>query len=373
MKNIVIVNTLPVPSGNASVNRFLSYAKGLVKLGNTVTVLSSSYHEDKVSVIDGVKCVNLGTKARFSLFNSLLSISKRLYLGSYDSIILVSNSLLLIYPISIIAKLRGISLIQEKSEYPFLLMKDGFFNKLKASIYVNTTYKLFDGLIVMTKPLMKYFKNKVTSKCKLIEIPMTVDVSRFNISKVKQEYGDYIAYCGNMSGNKDGIYNLISAFSYIEKGGYRIKLLLIGGTDRYEELKAIKQYVSDLNLKNVIFYGKASREEIPQLLVNAKILALARPSSLQSTGGFPTKLGEYLSTENPVVVTAVGDIPLYLNNRNSFIVEPDDNKAFAEKIIEVLNNYNDAKMRALAGKKLVNNIFNSEVQAKRLHEYLNLI
>ena len=42
------------------------------------------------------------------------------------------------------------------------------------------------------------------------------------------------------------------------------------------------------------------------------MLVLARPDNIQAKGGFPTKLGEYLATGNPVVVTKVGEIPNYL-------------------------------------------------------------
>lgn len=371
MKKIAIINTLPIPSGNASVNRFLSYSKGLVELGHQVTILSSAQNDIAEIELDGVKCYNLGTKYKFSLLIALLRILKNILSSEYDFIILVSNSLLLIYPIALISKITGIKLLQEKSEFPFVLMKNGMISKIKAAIYVNTTYRLFDGLIVMTKPLMKYFQYKVSSKCKMIEIPMTVDFSRFQIKKEKTNFGEYIAYCGNMSGNKDGIYNLIDSFYYIEKARYSIKLLMIGGTNKEEEFDAIKKYVKELDLKNVIFYGKASREEIPSLLVNAKILALARPSGLQSSGGFPTKLGEYLSTGNPIVVTSVGDIPLYLNTVNSYILRADDNEAFAGQIKSILDNYEEAMKKSVLGKKLAKTIFNSVVQAKRLSDYLN--
>ena len=49
---IAIINTLPVPSGNASVNRFLGYGKELVRLGLEVDVLSSANFES--NIVDGV-------------------------------------------------------------------------------------------------------------------------------------------------------------------------------------------------------------------------------------------------------------------------------------------------------------------------------
>jgi glycosyltransferase involved in cell wall biosynthesis len=78
-------------------------------------------------------------------------------------------------------------------------------------------------------------------------------------------------------------------------------------------------------------------------------------------------LGEYLSTGKPTIVTKVGDIPIYLkDNVNAFLVEPDDNKAFAEKIKFVLDNYENALFVSKEGKKLTQTIFNYLYQSKRL-------
>lgn len=370
--NIAIVNTLPIPSGQASVNRLLSYSKGMVEDGDSIEVLSSAFSEDVIGEVNGVKYHNLGTKGGLlGLLKALHRILTTIRKGNYDAVVLVSNSLLLIYPLALVCKTKGIKLIQEKSEFPFVLMKKSTVRKLWASFYTSTTYKLFDGLIVMTKPLMNYFSTKVKKNCKMIEVPMTVDLERFAIEKSAcSEYGDYIAYCGNMAGNKDGVMNLIEAFDIASKQIKDVKLLLIGGSSTPEDLVKIKDYAKDKGDGRIIFYGKATREEIPQLLVNAKALALARPSSLQSTGGFPTKLGEYLATSNPVVVTAVGDIPRFLNEKNSFIVEPDNDKAFAGRLVKIFADYTSAQEIGKQGRTVAEKNFNYKVQAPRIHDFI---
>lgn len=364
-----IVNTLPAPSGNASVNRFLGYGKELVKQGVEVDALSSASFED--SILDGVHIHSCG-KGK-GMLGALLGIMSKVLNGKYDVVILISNSLLLIYPLWMVCKIYGIKLLQEKSEFPFVLMKKGTLKELFAKFYVNTTYKLFDGLIVMTKPLMKYFQGKVRKNCQLFEMPMTVDTERFTINKQHSKYGDYIAYCGNMAGNKDGVLNLIEAFNFASPEILGVKLLLIGGSSNQEDWERIVAAVKDTGNDNIILYGKASRDEMPALLKNAKALALARPSSLQSTGGFPTKLGEYLATGNPVVVTGVGDIPQYLNESNAFVVEPDNNKAFSDALISVFGDYDNARAIGRKGQELAQTVFSSQVQSQRLYKYLKTI
>lgn len=363
---IAIINTLSVPSGNASVNRFLGYGKELARLGVEVDVLTSARCED--CEIDGVIVTSCGNGS--SMFGALRRITKRVRKGEYDAAILISNSLLLIYPLCLACKLGNVKFLQEKSEFPFVLMKKGFVHKLYAKFYVNTTYRLFDGLIVMTKPLMDYFKDKVRKGCKLLEMPMTVDTERFAIEKTDSEYGNYIAYCGNMAGNKDGVLNLIEAFNIASPKIGDVKLLLIGGSSNQEDWDRIVETVKQTGNQNIVMFGKATREQMPALLKNAKALALARPSSLQSTGGFPTKLGEYLATGNPVIVTAVGDIPQYLNETNAFVVKADDNYMFAAAIEKVFADYEQAVEIGKRGQDLAQTVFSSKEQSKRLYKYL---
>lgn len=371
---LLLVNTLPVPSGQASVNRVLSLGKGLIENGDLVTILSTAHSDDtKFHDINGIQCVNLASeKNRIAgLIESLFKILKyiRKNKTDIDALWIVSNSPLLIFPLWISCKWHGLKYIQEKSEFPFVLMKKGVLAKLWAKFYVNTIYKLFDGMIIMTQPLLEYFKGLVRKDCALIKVPMTVDMTRFENIHKENKYGEYAAYCGNMSGNKDGVMNLIEAFSYVEPKFPNFKLVMIGGTNEPKEFEKIKNQVLELGLKNIIFTGRVSRDEIPVLLSNAMVLCLARPSSLQSAGGFPTKLGEYLTTGHPVVVTAVGEIPAYLNESNSFIVEPDNNEMFGMRINEVLSDYERASLIGIEGRKVALVNFNYKIQANRLHQY----
>lgn len=174
-----------------------------------------------------------------------------------------------------------------------------------------------------------------------------------------------------MGGNKDGLHNLITIFSIVEQRGLPLSLLLIGGTNNKEEYDELISLNKRLGNKHVVFYGRAERDKMPSLLQGAMMLVLARPSSLQSTGGFPTKLGEYLCTGNPVVVTAVGDIPHYLKDKeNAYVVRPDDNEAFADAICYVWEHREEARKVGKNGQELAMTVFNGEYQAKRIEQYL---
>lgn len=92
---------------------------------------------------------------------------------------------------------------------------------------------------------------------------------------------------------------------------------------------------------------------------------MARPNNRQAKGGFPTKLGEYLATSKPVVLTKVGEIPLFLTDGvNAYLSEPDNAESFAKKLDEALSNQKEARKVGLNGRHLADTVFNYRIIAK---------
>jgi len=209
----------------------------------------------------------------------------------------------------------------------------------------------------------------------LFLVPGTVDIERFQISQASPLTFEYILYCGSLTLNKDGVNILIESFKRLIQKYPEINLVLIGKGDTIEEENIIKELVVNLNIeKKVFFLGQMARMEIPSYLNNAKILALARPKSIVADAGFPSKLTEYLATGVPVVVTKVGEIPIYLKDKeNAFLSEPDSAEEFADKLDFVLSNYEFAIRVGLKGKELTNTIFNYNFQVKRMIGYIQSI
>ncbi|MFW5803824.1 MAG: hypothetical protein ACOCWG_01175, partial [bacterium] len=223
-KNIKIITTEPIPKGMAASNRILSYAKGLTKLHQDVTLLSFKpslnekypirgyYNNVKYQIISNLKShpkykILIPLYFLLGLGNSFKTLVKERK-ASHNYIILVSNKPIVIFTYYIISKLLNYRYIQEKSEFPFVLYKKSFLGKIYSKFYVAFFYKLFDGIIVMTHELKDYFNTKISKKASLHIMPMTVETDRFENGKKIFAF-DYIAYCGNMGNNKDGVDILI--------------------------------------------------------------------------------------------------------------------------------------------------------------------
>jgi glycosyltransferase involved in cell wall biosynthesis len=203
---------------------------------------------------------------------------------------------------------------------------------------------------------------------------MTVDNERFSEAFKSPFPFEYIAYAGSLSIKKDGIDILLKSYCSISEKFPGIHLVIIGNDSDFNVKQTLFNIVEKMPLttqKKIHFTGLVDRKYIPKYLNNAKILVLARPDSLQAQAGIPSKLGEYLSTGQPVIVTETGEVSIYLtDSETAFLCPPGDITAFSSKLDFVLSNYSHALKVGLRGQTLAKNTFDAKVQAETMSVFL---
>lgn len=386
---IYFISSLQYPNGGAAVNRHLSYAQGLFQLGNDITFLltNAQFNIEALNAIDSLKFVLLKEEIKSpflqktsSGLSALTQTKKHLIkaheLEPIDAIVLLDIYVWKLFPIIRIANKLNIRVYHERTEYPLVVERKGIFGKLHNKIYETLVIPKFDGIYVINNALKNYFEKTTKNKVPVTIINMIVDPERFNNLEPKRNVNfQYIAYCGSMEGSKDGVDILIKAFGMALNSDFidqEVKLMLIGdNSDKELADKLINIAIEAKCADNIIFTGRVDRNEIPQLLINSSALALARPNNKQAEGGFPTKLGEYLATGKPVIITNVGEIGIFLkDNKNAYIAEPDSINKFAFKIKQVFENYDEAIRIGRKGRELILKEFNNKVQAQKLNKFL---
>jgi len=259
--------------------------------------------------------------------------------------------------------------IHQYNKGNFLQKRQG---DLKKRYFEQKAFQVYDGLALMTNTLVKHYSSFPGPKPKILHLPMTVDLERFSkqTEPLTQFEKPYIAFVGVMNDAKDGVSLLIRSFKEISNKFNNHKLYLIGGWNYDTPIH--QQLIQELGLQDrVQWRGEFQRDLIPAIINNADLLALPRPDSKQAQGGFPTKLGEYLATGNPVCATRVGEIPNYLiDNESVFFAEPGSVPSFAAAIDRALSNPELAKEVGLNGRKVAEKEFNKEIQAKKLYNFL---
>jgi glycosyltransferase involved in cell wall biosynthesis len=350
---------------SASNNRFLS----LVKMVS---------HHFKCKVVKTKKISNLflrfkiirGLFIRLRAIQATLEIAKSIDSKNANVLYIFNADPILSVYYWFFAKLNKIKIISERNEFPKEILKN---NKL--AIFLNKTFvypwyiKLFDGYSLISDELINFYKKYAGKRCVIKKLPMTVDFSRFTgISKEKNK--KYILYTGSLNQKKDGVYFLINEFIKIHAklGGW--KLYITGESDEHSD--EFKKKIKNTAVEEKInFLGLVDRNKIPGLMMNASVCVLPRPDSLQARGGFPTKLGEYLASGCPVITTDVGEIPMYLSEKEVYFISKDNiEKDLIKKILEICLNYKSAVKKGFLGKEKAFQEFSLEKNSKHIKELI---
>jgi glycosyltransferase involved in cell wall biosynthesis len=386
---------LGYPNGMAPTGRVISYCQGLLHAGSRVWVLclgtseipELGIHNTAVrGVENGVEFeYTCGTpirgetflKRRWLAFKGPLVAAWRVITRSrkerIDALVLYPDTLLTAILFWMVSRLCRAVYLLEKGEQPFLQAERSQVWKLYGFFYVRTIFKLFDGAIVISEFLERYMHKYMRSGAKTLRLPILVDVEKFGCEDKKPlPLEKYITYCGTLNETKDGVHTLMRAFALIKEGFKDVSLCLVGDSYHKTQVPLFRQHAEALGItQQVIFTGRVSRDRLPSYLCQATILALARPSSLQAEAGFSSKLGEYLATGNPVVITRTGEIEKYLEDGESaYLAPPDDVQAFAQCLHRALSHPEQASKVGQNGRKVAMSKFDYRVNTVKLQEFI---
>ena len=352
----------------APTNRLLSFLLGFDELGVKVTVVFL-YPNDKRdelddSVYNSITACHIWkhrhprTKIMKYIYSFIDAHSFAKRLAPQSKVLLMGASEYL----PIFASRSDISVYQERTEHYNVAKMHPAFLQNK---YLKYVPKLC-GMFVISTALKEAFEGIGAKNVTVVN--MIVDANRFYGLKKSERKDNYIAYCGTASNNKDGIDDLIKAFSIVHSSYPDIKLYIMGKAPTKKDSAGNIALVESLDLSSsVVFTGIIPADKMPQMLVDASVVALARPDSLQARCGFPTKLGEYLLSGNPVVVTRVGDIPAFLQDgKTALLADQRNPKSFAKKLLWALDNEKKAKVIGQAGREVALRCFNYKTETGKI-------
>jgi len=353
----------------------MAIIKALSELGMPTRVVFFAPDKQRSRVeetLPNIEFVYLWDKGYLDL-PRLNKLSTRLYLRQFVRS-LQSGDIVYVYTFPELAialsKRNDISVYVERTEHDDVSFQC-YVKQVKVPDFLAACRQI-SGMIVISQGLKQYYIENGCHPDRVNIVNMVVNTNRFN-GLQKQPSEPYIAYCGTASNNKDGVDQLIKAFALVVKQHPEYKLYIIGSTPSTKQRFSNYELVKELGIENnVVFTGSIPAAQMPKMLKNADILALDRPDNQQAKYGFPTKLGEYLMTGNPVVVTKVGDIPLFLKDGESaLLADPNNAQDFADKLCWAIENPDRAKGIGENGEKVARQSFNYLTETKKILNILN--
>lgn len=366
LERIIIIH-LYMP-GSAATNRILAYALAFSSQGVNVSLILGNQILHDPPLFDKEKNISaymVQAPHGYNLNRAMANKVEKLNKGASTAVLIYGTPALCWF----LPKSKY-NIFYECTEVPFYGRKKTFQSWVKEKIKVYLA-KRATGMLVISKALVNYFKEQGIKNITVVN--MFVDFKRFENVKTDAKE-KYIAYCGTISPFKDGVDCLIKAFACFASSHSDYKLKIIGRFESADAEKTLKGLVESLNVVNSVeFTGVVKPEEMPQLLCGAQMLALARPDNEQAKYGFPTKLGEYLATGKPVVVTRVGEIGDFLKDGvNCRMSEPENPEAFADCMSWVADHYESALSLGEAGRQLTMDEFSSYRQSKKALAFMDL-
>lgn len=383
---IIIMTSEAFPYGMAGTNRIISLVKGFISNGVQCEVIS--FYKYAISGADtpnpsegnfeGVKFRNVFNsqyKSPYLAVRQFHEITKPILVllaglrsvGRKNVIIYYAEKTWPAVSLKIITFIRRAILLREETEHPEIrTVGKGVIGKF---FYKYLHYRLFDGLFVITQNLADYFRGTLNYRKPILIVPMLVDIERF--SGINGEDSQSIVFSGELDDRKEGVTTIIKAFSLISNRYPELRLDLFGtAPDKSQEFHFLS-LVETLKLGHrVTFHGYKNRTFLTDALCKARMFVFSRPPSLQAHFGFSTKLGEYLATGKPVIVSQVGEINRYLrDNIDTFFCQPDP-ESISGKIIEIQENYPRALEIGSEGRKTAMLCFNNKTESARILEFL---
>jgi glycosyltransferase involved in cell wall biosynthesis len=391
--NIIIVLNQPYPNGMACTGRVQLYASAFKYEGHNVEILLPKAKKQNREFGNNIPrgtyeeipfaCFTSSTQRnRFLLIRVFYDIWGPILCALYiirnhPKVILLVSSASYHKVVFKISSLFTRSLyIHEKSEIPYhkkpaakLWLEKMRWTKL---VLIN---KLFDGNIMISELLDKYYHDNINRNISSIVIPVIVKTREMDLSYKSPGNKFILVYSGNFTQRQDGVITVLEAFKIIENSYPDIQLIMMGSIESSPDKDKIHSIIQNSGLTNKIkLLGFVSREVFSDQCKMADAFILAKPANRQNTYNFPTKLIEYLSTGKPVITTAVGSIDSILtDNKNAFIARSGDAEDLARKIELVITEPLMAGKVGKEGQRTAFEQFDYILNGKKLISYFEFL
>jgi glycosyltransferase involved in cell wall biosynthesis len=306
---------------------------------------------------------------RFLKSNFQIARKNVLYVYGYPNI---ENILFILY-----AKLSGYKIIfdivEDNSTFEYFQHRLAEVKNQSSLWLQKWIWRLANQIIVISNHLFQKFATQNKKKCLLTLLPITIQLEKFK-NQVNGFYEPMKIFYGGTFAVKDGVETLISAFEQVAAKFPEV-LLYLSGMGVSARINLIKSKIENSAFRNRIQYlGYLNDDAYYQFLKSCHIFSAIRVDSQFAQAGFPFKLGEYLATGRPVLVSNIGEISTYLTDKkNAIFVNPDSIDSIVAGIEYLIKNPVHSSEIGHAGKKVAFQNFDVQVVGQKLYKILQTI
>lgn len=225
-------------------------------------------------------------------------------------------------------------------------------------------YHFSEKVLVLCEEMKENIVAKGVKADKIVVVPLAVDTEEFALtrdlpssrSKFRQvnNLNDrfIVLYSGNL-GVKQEPRILVEAAKLLKENGEIFFAIVGDGAEQESVASKIREYA----LTNVSLFSLVEREDFADLLCAADILICTMKEEVGSFS-VPSKIYAYLAAKRPIIVSAArGSAAANLLEKEDlgFVIKSGDAEAIAKQVLEIKNNLQLARRKALKGLAHVEN------------------
>ena len=231
---------------------------------------------------------------------------------------------------------------------------------------------------VITSPI-NGFKKKISQRTKtpFFHVPNIVNLVDFRyepsevVCQEIQHLSDkfIVLYAGN-HGLAQGLEFILEAAREIE-GFEDIIFLFVGEGIKKPWLEA---QARNLNLNNVLFSGKRSHEEMPDIISLSDVCLVPLKKSDLFLNALPSKMFEFMALKKPVIVSIKGEAKELIEVANAGItIEPESSSELSKAILKLYKNRKLANKFGEKGYRYVEQFYSYTNQLEACSKVLKLL
>lgn len=389
---VYIVTNEAYPYGMAAASRITCYAKALLYAGLEVEVVNyfrtenskSAKNTESCGIFEGIPFRYIaGTTIRSGnmFLRKLNDALDRIRLIKYlqdnmkqgDCILAYFQQNVISKNLLSFAHKNGYPIVRDLCEYPYASSAIKPSTQKRCSDYMKNIFPRYDGSICISQALLE-LAMQYSPNGRHIKIPILIDETKKDFGRIEQKQlgFPYLFHAGTLYQQKDGILDVLTAFAKaLPSLPSGTKYLFTGSIEKSPDAQSIREKIKELQLqKRVEFIGYLPDEELLKYEKGTTLFIVNKIDNIQNHYCFPTKIGEYLLSGNPVLTTDIGETNYYLAaNTSAYIVRQSSISAMAEAIVNAFTNVTLSKSIGLKGRKVAMDSFSVISQSSTLAQY----
>lgn len=393
---VFIVTKEPIPNGMAATNRIKCYARAIHDEGVECEIIiccCTELNPQKIlnregdGLYEGVPYHYIGGSSQdfrpkyirllaqgMRLWKTELYLKKNMKKGDVLFLFMAGKVERLLRLMNA-AKSKGSYCIRDLCELPYGTGEESESTIRMRKKIIEKQFPKLDGIISISDALLNMAKTYTMPNCKHIKVPIMVEFEHFDVlDKLQYQGVPYIFHAGTLYQQKDGILGMIEAFGKAKQRLVKpIKYVLTSNIKDSSHPEELRYLIKKYSLEECVYFvGYLNRNQIKEYLANASLVISNRPKSQQDYYGFSTKVGEYLASGTPLLMTNWGEAVNWLENgKSAIITDPEDVDALANAIVDVFTNPENSCKIGLAGRDVCRKSFDYHNWSKPLVNFMN--